>query len=367
MAYVTEGQAEARSGLVSRLQGWADPLFQKDKSIINPLADAIVIYASPLWCLLFFLAFSHSGLWYTLEVFNYEHGVLSFAAGALTASHLLAVVFRSHMNKQVFVQWPLRFTLVPVTLFIALSSSIWLLITVSVIAAFWDVYHAGMQNFGLSRIYDARMGNDAHKGRLLDSMMNQVLYAGPLAAGVTLAFQVSSFESFADLGVYALAGVPGQVSGHASLIRMIVIPASLIACAVYLLGYWRLAKQGYKVSPHKVILLVTTAITSIIAWGFNPFAIAFATMNLFHAVQYFGILYAREGKNLTGLFRLNSLPGPFQSLAIIAILMVPTLAFGVWAMLATPGWNTIFALILTVTLMHYWYDGFIWSVRKKEV
>lgn len=367
MAYVSEGQSETKSGLVSKLQTWAAPLFRKDRSIINPLADALVVYASPLWCLLFFLAFARTDLWYTLEVFNYEHGVLSFAAGVLTTSHLLAVVFRSHLNKQVFVQWPLRFTLVPIALFIALSSSIWLLISVSVIAAFWDVYHAGMQNFGLSRIYDSRMGNDANKGRLLDSMMNQVLYAGPLAAGVTLAFHVSSFESFADLGVYALAGVPGQISGHAALIRMIVIAASLFACLVYVVGYWRLAKQGYKVSPQKVILMVTTAITSIVSWGFNPFAIAFATMNLFHAVQYFGILYAREGKNLTGVFRLNGLPKPFQGWAIMAILMLPTCAFGVWGMLAAPGWNAIFALILTVTLMHYWYDGFIWSVRKKEV
>ena len=116
-----------------------------------------------------------------------------------------------------------------------------------------------MQNFGLSRIYDARMGNDAHKGRLLDSMMNQVLYAGPLAAGVTLAFHVSSFESFADLGVYALAGVPGQISGHAALIRMIVIPASLIACAGLCCrilapgkaGLQGLASKGHPAGDHR--------------------------------------------------------------------------------------------------------------------
>ena len=28
-------------------------------------------------------------------------------------------------------------------------------------------------------------------------------------------------------------------------------------------------------------------------------------------------------------------------------------------------WAVAFALV--VTLMHFWYDGFIWSVRRREV
>lgn len=367
MAFIADREPETRAQITDQIGDWAKPLIRSDRCIIGPVWDAVLFYLSPLWCVLLFLTLADTNLWYTLEVFNYEHGVLSFVAGALTTSHLLAVVFRSHFNTTVFKRWPLRFTAIPMLLFLALASNLWFLVIMTVIAVVWDVYHAAMQNFGISRIYDMRMGNDAKQGRLLDSMINFVLYASPIAAGVTLAFHAESLLSFDAVGAYALSDVAYEISDRAELIRWIVIPASLAAVAVYIFGYWRLARNGYKVSPQKVALLASTAIASIIAWGFNPFAIAFAAMNLFHAIQYYGILYAREGDNLSSMFGMSKLKGALKALGICAILLVPTLVYGVWDVLAAPDWNAVFALILTVTLMHYWYDGFIWSVRKKEV
>jgi len=349
------------------LYRWFAPLFARDKAILNPVADAVLFYTTPLWCVLLFWALSDTPLWYTMEAFDYQHGPLSFLAGVLTTSHLLAVVFRSHVNQSVFRQWPLRFTVIPVLLFIALSMSLWFLVIAAVIAVFWDVYHGAMQNFGLSRIFDSRMGNDPKAGRLLDSMMSLVLYAGPILSGVTLAFHAESFNNFAEIGLYALTVVPTEVTGHAVLIRWVTMSGCLLFIGFYIAAYWNLARQGYKVSPQKVILMASTGLASVIAWGFNPAAIAFAAMNLFHAIQYYGILYAREGKTLSSTFRFNGLPKALRGILVCAILFIPTLAFGVWEFFATPGWDMILALILTVTLMHYWYDGFVWSVRKKQV
>lgn len=357
----------SNSAYGQQIAAWLSPLASRKASIINPTADAIIFYASPLWAVMLLLGLSQTDLWYAIDYFDYEHGVLSFMIGVLTTSHLLAVVYRSHLNPTVFKRWPIRFTLVPLLLFAMLNASMWVMVAATVLAVFWDVYHSGMQNFGLARIYDMKAGNDAKTGRFLDSMISQVLYAGPIAAGATLAFHMESFDSFADVGAAALTTVPGVVDGHAQLIRWIVIPASLVAWAVYIVGYWRLSRRGYKVAPQKVILMATTALASIIAWGFNPFATAFAIMNLFHAVQYYGILYAREGDNLTKTCRADRAPKSAKPWIIAAILLLPTVAYGVWEMLASPGWDVFYAAILTVALMHFWYDGFIWSVRKKEV
>ncbi|MAP94224.1 MAG: hypothetical protein CMK07_04660 [Ponticaulis sp.] len=367
MAYVSDTNRETGEPKRNVVSNWLRPLVDRRYSLISPLTDAIVFYATPLWCVLLFWAFSETPLWYTMEAFSYEHGPLSFLAAVLTTAHLLSVVFRSHFNTQVFKQWPLRFTVIPIALFLALAISKWFLVISAVVIVFWDVWHGAMQNFGLSRIYDARIGNDPKAGRLLDSLMNLVLYAGPILAGVMLAFHLSGFDSFAEIGLYALTAIPGETLKHANLIRWITIAICLCFIAFYIFRNWQMARQGYRVSPQKVILLSSTGLASIIAWGFNPAAIAFAAMNIFHAIQYFGILYAREGKNVLKLTRLEGIPKPLRPWTICLILLLPTMLFGVWEFFASPGWDMTLALIFTVTMLHYWYDGFIWSVRKKQV
>ena len=144
MAFIADREPETRAQITDQIGDWAKPLIRSDRCIIGPVWDAVLFYLSPLWCVLLFLTLADTNLWYTHAIFNYEQGVLSFVAGALTTSHLLAVVFRSHGNKTVFKRWPLRFTLIPVLLFAALASNLWFLVIMTVIAVVWDVYHAAM-------------------------------------------------------------------------------------------------------------------------------------------------------------------------------------------------------------------------------
>jgi hypothetical protein len=41
----------------------------------------------------------------------------------------------------------------------------------------------------------------------------------------------------------------------------------------------------------KGLLLFLTGVCSIYAWGFNPFGLAFFIMNVFHAWQYFALIW----------------------------------------------------------------------------
>ncbi len=65
----------------------------------------------------------------------------------------------------IFHSYPLRFTVVPIALFLAMWSSVWIAVSVSVLVTWWDVYHLGLRTFGLGRIYDSRAGNSAEFGR----------------------------------------------------------------------------------------------------------------------------------------------------------------------------------------------------------
>ncbi len=136
--------------------------------------------------------------------------------------------------------------------------------------------------------------------------------------------------------------------------------------AYYLFAYWRYARQGYRVSPQKVALLVCTAVCSIYAWGFNPFGMAFFIMNFFHALQYFALLWWAEHGNIA---RLLGVAGrSWAKPAALAFLLAVGFGYGLVAEstdAAARPW--LFSLFLVISLMHFWYDGFIWSVRAKQV
>ncbi len=355
------------------LRIWLSNLGDPKRAIINPLADAIFFYGAPIWAMaLVYMTFLVPDLWAASSASSEDYGLVVMLVGALTTAHLLAVVFRSHFNPDVFSRWPLRFTLVPVVVFGLLAISPVALVAASVLAIFWDVYHSGMQNFGLGRIYDMRAGNKPSEGRLLDSMMAQALYAGPIAAGASLMSHVNGFQDFDQFlagGFGSVAGVlttiPATVEGVTAYIRWGAITAVVLASVIYVAGYWRLARNGYTLTPQKIILLVSTGLVSVLAWVFCEPVVAFVIINLYHAVQYFAIVWGREHKTVAA--RLSRGKRPVGKWAVLALILLSTMVFGFWDMLAVSGWTLAYAGIVTVALMHFWYDGFIWSVRKKQV
>jgi len=119
-----------------------------------------------------------------------------------------------------------------------------------------------------------------------------------------------------------------------------------------------------------VLLLTATGFCSIYTWGFNSFGEAFFIMNFFHAFQYFGLVWWSEQKNMRSLFRLERVGGA-KALSLILFLGI-TFGYGFWAEVfdtETVGrqvdvaWN----IAIVVAIMHFWYDGFIWSVQKRQI
>jgi hypothetical protein len=283
-------------------------------------------------------------------------------------AHAVAVFFRSHGNRAIFVQHRFAFVGVPVLLFLALMASDWAMVSALVVAPFWAVYHIGMQSFGLGRIYDIRRGNRPEVGRRLDFWLHQLINIGPFLAGWSLLAHLESFRLFGDVGWRAPAE---WARAHASvgvvLSRVLVVVGPLFA-AVYVRAYWRLRTQGYRFSPQKIALLVTTAGVSITAWGFLSAWKAIFVMNFFHGLQYFALVWQTEKRNMRRLVRLeNARAGePLLLLAFLAVTLIVGLVLQLYGRSYTLV-RSVTALALLVSLMHYWYDGFVWSVRKREV
>jgi hypothetical protein len=336
--------------------------------IVNPYFDAVFFIFSPVWAFLvgYGVASSPTANAET-KVWGHDGSVASIAMGTIIFAHLVLVFFRSHGNSTVFKRFPIRFTLAPILLFAACSSSSYILVCTSVLATWWDVYHSSLQTFGLGRIYDMRAGNKPDVGRRLDMSLNLLLYMGPILGGATLMNHVDDFNDFGMVEVRRVffSRIPALVEPHTVALTVSVLMVGVPFLLYYVTEYYKLHRAGYKVSPQKVILYAITGLVSILAWGFNTFGEAFLIMNLFHAVQYFAIVWWSENENLSqslGLGRLRWGRG-------ITFLVVFGLAalYGFWAETVNTENEMLLSITLVVSIMHFWYDGFIWSVRKKHV
>lgn len=285
--------------------------------------------------------------------------------GVLVNAHLVAVVARSHFNPAVFRRHPIRFIAVPIAVFGAMMVSMWAVVIATVLAILWDVYHSALQTFGLARIYDRNAGNDPMVGRKLDLGLNLLLYAGPIVAGATLLSHVQKFELFEELGAAFFTRIPAFMQDNQRTFARAVIAFGTLYVAGYIVAYARLAARGYRIPFPKVFLLATTGLCSIWVWGTNPWGQAFFIMNVFHAVQYLALVWWSENATLRRRLRLDRarLGKPIAA----ALVFSTVFAYGYWSEQVRDDDQVRWSLVQLVALMHFFYDGFIWSVRERQI
>ena len=299
----------------------------------------------------------------TFSLLDQETTWAELSLGALIHAHLVAVFFRSHGNARIFSLYPGRFIWIPLILWLGIAGSAVIAVTATVVATFWDVWHSGAQTFGFARIYDRNAGVPPHECRRLEFWMNQLLYAGPILAGATLLPHVSAFEDLEDVGITLFSAVPIEMERSQGTIALIVLVLGSALALAYLLVHVRAHRRGIRFSKLKVYLVASTGLCSIYTWGFNSWGEAFFIMNLFHAIQYLALVWVTERKNI----QERLIGSPTAKLRGLALFFGLVFGYGVLAQVADPGLTGIWALTLVVSLMHFWYDSFVWSVRKKQV
>jgi hypothetical protein len=280
----------------------------------------------------------------------------------LTHTHVMLVFVRSHLNKKVFRRFPLRFTVVPVVMLVAFTVSPFLAGVLSFLALYWDEWHSLMQTFGFGRIYDVGLGNDPRAGRKLDMGMCFVLGLLPHMLLLTyLPEKVRSqgLQNFLDLS----PDIANQYGHHIHALQYPLIFFGVGYTFFYLWSYRKLVRNGYKISTAKLGLFLTTGITAILIASFYSVTDAAYFGNIYHALQYFFIVSVSEAPVLSGRIHFPKLSR--KALTILCGLIALTVAFAAAVARLTPGRFTFLGdFWLLTSLLHFWYDGFIWSVRK---
>ncbi len=339
---------------------------QPSRYIVGPVYDWLLFLLPPVIALALGLLISGTAFADNeFDFYGYDVSWSSLLIGVFIHAHLVIVFFRSHGNPRIRALYPFRFLAVPVLLYAAMMSSMWVLISVSVLTTFWDVYHSGLQTFGFARIYDRKCGNDPNAGRTLDWCLNNLLYAGPILAGATMIDHFEDLEKFEDLGTTFFSAVPAFMESHQRYYARALLAFGTLFLLYYVFAQWRLHRRGHEISRLKVYLLASTGLCSIYSWGFNSWGEAFFIMNFFHALQYFGLVWATEKRNLMRLFRVEGLR--LGKPIALALFLGLACAYGVWVEALDAGIEWLWSVTLVVSIMHFWYDGFIWSVRKRQV
>lgn len=345
-----------------RARVWHGDLADPKGAIGGPLFDALLLWGCPLACALVVWLWLGGAASLPAGASETAVALLALSVSVLTFAHLIAVVPRAYLNREVFEANRLRLTIVPVLLIAALTMSPALLVTGGVLAVFWDVHHSAMQTFGLGRIYDMKAGNGALVLRRADLRLNWALYVGPIAAGASLMEHLVSLEGLRPLGWETLASLPSLAQSRLTGIAALALAAWLMVVGWAVWDYRAAIRQGYRLPVHKVALLGSTALVSIAAWGFAPPVAAFAIINLFHAVQYFALVWLKEGS------RMSAASGRIGRLRWGALALFLSLCLG-FGLAYQYGRNLAWfaGLFVACSLLHFWYDSFVWSVRKKQV
>lgn len=332
--------------------------------IVGPAYDWLFFLGSPLLALC--LGILVSDTWLVTDEWmlaSEDDTLVGFFIGTIIHAHLVAVFFRSHGNRDIRTRYPLRFFVVPVVLWLAIVASPWLAAACTVVATFWDVWHSGAQTFGFARIYERNCGTPPELGRRLDYWLHQVLYAGPILAGATMMDHVGSFSNFEKVGDAFFSTVPAHAEGNARYLTYAMVAVGAVVIVTYVVTYWRFARAGdWKPPWPKLWLVGSTAFVSIYSWGFNSWGQAFLIMNLFHGVQYLALVWAMEGKRIATTMRLPSHPR-----LVLAIYLGGVLIYGLGVQALDSSITTLWAITMVVSLMHFWYDAFVWSVRRAQV
>ena len=334
--------------------------------IVGPVYDHVFFILSPLLALGIGAAAVAAGA-YDLRLYSrtatgtmMQIALPTLLSSAFTHAHLVLVFLRSHVNRDIFRRYPFRFVGAPLLLLVAALVSQWVFVCLSVVVVWWDVYHSSLQTFGLGRMYDRRAGNDVTLGRRADYLLNLVLYVGPVLAGVNLAEHLKSFEKFEQVDAAFLTGFGRLVLARDHELRAAVLALGMTGLLVYLWHCRRLAASGYRFPRPKLLLYVVTGAVSVVSWGFGSMGDAFLIMNFFHAWQYFALVWWSEKERLQEVLR----SGP--ALALAAFVGV-SFAYGYWRASRPADIVLFLAVANVVSLMHFWYDGFIWSVRRGDV
>lgn len=282
--------------------------------------------------------------------------------------HHLPGMIRAYGDRELYERFRYRFLVAPILLLaVCIPLSRYRLDAMLLILAVWGCWHALMQVYGFVRIYDAKVGLVSPLTAYWDWLMclcwfscGQIFSNGKMAR---------LLEYWYDSGGPLIP----PVAVHA--VRWGWLGASLFVTAGFLINYaWQMRT---KTPPNPVKLLML--ISGIGFWWYamvfiDNILLGIALFEIFHDVQYLAIVWLYNCRRVNTAPQLGSfMRFVFRRAPGMAWLYVGlVLAYGLIGIAARPLENqalkeALNGLVWASTLLHFYYDGFIWKVRETAI
>ncbi len=290
-----------------------------------------------------------------------------FVAAFGAMGHHLPGMIRAYGDRALFERFKWRFILAPLFLLaICVAFFWWDLKGILLVVFFWGVWHGLMQTYGFCRIYDAKTGTFDALTRRLDFTMCVIWFATAVA--------LSPYRLSDTLDTYYMCGgafIPPSIIHHG---QQLILLVAIVVSVLFILHFGRMWIIGHRPNPVKLALLVT----SIAFWWYCNNLVAniivgIALFEVFHDVQYLSLVWiynrnrVEKDSNIGGFMRFVFR----RSGSLIGLYVGLVFAYGSVAYfnahLGIENIKRILTGVVTAsTLLHFYYDGFIWKVRERS-
>ena len=329
------------------------------KWIISPRADILFFVGTPLLCLVPMMALR--------SVFD-SQTILFFIMSFFAMGHHLPGFMRAYGDPELFTTFKEKFLIAPVVVLIVVALAQFnTLHGLFLMVLLWEIWHLFMQHYGIMRIYDGKNKIFAKWNARWDWLLT-------LAAFVTVV--VYSPEYFYRiLDHNQNVGLPFLSVEQTLMVKSVLLYATLAIGGGYVGNLiWRLATRQ-KVSLPKVAVMGTTIFLIYFGWIYiQDLTIGYAAFAAFHDIQYFAIVWIynnnlvqrqeKTSRLLKTFFTSRSMPILVGYVAISFIYGTVNYSLN-WFDRAQ--WiKAIEILVITSTLLHYYFDGFIWKMRDRR-
>jgi hypothetical protein len=287
------------------------------------------------------------------------------AFGAL--GHHLPGMMRAYGDRALFRRFRVRFIVAPIFLLVAcIGFELTNRSPMVVVAYVWGIWHGLMQTHGILRIYDAKQQSFGRYTAQLDQWMCLAWFGvGVFFSPTRLTYILEAFNECGGPAV-PLQLIEGARAGWA-----------LLTLGVTLAFLWNLIREsraGRPPNPAKLLLLAT----SISFWIYSNVVVSnilvgILLFELFHDVQYLSIVWhfnrsrVERDPDVGSFSRFLFRPRA----AMLGVYVAMVLAYGSIGLLKTRipvPWieSVLIGAITASTLLHFYFDGFIWKLRERD-
>lgn len=289
----------------------------------------------------------------------------------LTATgHYFATFVRAYGDRDLFQRFQTRFVCAPVVVlatYIAMFASgngpAAILVTTG-----WAFWHWLAQAFGFARIYDIKAGSFSKRTALLDRAL--------VISGFIGAVVLTDGATAEMAAVFLNAGIMLPNAEQFDAVQNTVLFVMIAVVIAYIANLVMTILRGQPWSWQKQVMHVMTIGYYWFSFAWLPnVLVAYVLYEFFHDVQYYAItwLTCRHRVQRPGVTRW--LGRMFQPgwLAAIGFLITMTAFGGIdvlgrkWLSSQELSYQIWTSAILTLAVLHYYYDGFIWKARENTL